>query len=78
MWTWYVYFQFVTVECYSNKLPTFHWHLLLDSAEENQLDAMEENDKDFEVLEVEFTDEDSLKKQKKQRTWREMSGKLPV
>ena len=27
----------------------------LDSAQENQLDAMDENDEDFEVLEVEFS-----------------------
>ena len=31
---------------------------LLDSAQENQLDAMDENDEDFEILEVEFTDEE--------------------
>ena len=31
---------------------------LLDSAQENQLDAMGENDEDFEVLELEFTDEE--------------------
>jgi hypothetical protein len=33
--------------------------LLDDSAQENQLDAMDENDEDFEVLEVEFTDEET-------------------
>lgn len=31
---------------------------LLDSALESRLDGMEENDEDFEVLEVEFTDEE--------------------
>jgi hypothetical protein len=30
-----------------------------DSAQENQLDAMDENDEDFEVLEVEFTDKET-------------------
>ena len=32
---------------------------LLDSAKENKLDAMDENDEDFEVLEVEFTDKET-------------------
>ena len=31
----------------------------LDSEQENQLDAMDENGKDFKVLEVEFRDEET-------------------
>jgi hypothetical protein len=32
---------------------------LADTALENQLDKLEDNDEDFEVVEVEFTDQES-------------------